>query len=90
MAMLLTEYAEDKNFTLDKVLKMVIVHDTSDLVIIFPIILCYIVHFNSVMFKMQHITLQYLQRTLSCFGFVLHNLLVTASRFIKRRVDSKK
>lgn len=27
MAMLLTEYAEDKNFTLDKVLKMVIVHD---------------------------------------------------------------
>ena len=27
MAMLLTEYADDKNFTLDKVLKMVIVHD---------------------------------------------------------------
>ena len=27
MAMLLTEYAEDKNFTLDRVLKMVIVHD---------------------------------------------------------------
>ena len=27
MAMLLTEYAEDKNFTLDKVIKMVIVHD---------------------------------------------------------------
>ena len=27
MAMLLTEYAEDKNFTLDKVLKMVIFHD---------------------------------------------------------------
>ena len=27
MAMLLTEYAEDKNFTLDKVFKMVIVHD---------------------------------------------------------------
>lgn len=27
MSMLLTEYADDKNFTLDKVLKMVIVHD---------------------------------------------------------------
>lgn len=27
MALLLTEYAEDKNFTLDKVLKMVILHD---------------------------------------------------------------
>ena len=27
MAMLLTEYAEDKNFTLDRVMKMVIVHD---------------------------------------------------------------
>lgn len=27
MAMLLTEYAEDKNFTLDRVIKMVIVHD---------------------------------------------------------------
>lgn len=27
MAMLLTEYADDKNFTLDKVIKMVIVHD---------------------------------------------------------------
>lgn len=27
MAMLLTEYADDKNFNLDKVLKMVIVHD---------------------------------------------------------------
>ena len=27
MAMLLTEYADDKNFTLDRVLKMVIVHD---------------------------------------------------------------
>lgn len=27
IAMLLTEYADDKNFTLDKVLKMVIVHD---------------------------------------------------------------